>query len=63
MGASKNKSAQVSELNGILINMGKSLDGLLDNSVNGKGAFSEGASSSWCPVGEQGRPGRHPATV
>lgn len=43
--------------------MGKSLDGLLDNSVNGKGAFSEGASSSWCPVGEQGRPGRHPATV
>ena len=63
MGASKNKSAQVSELNGILINMGKSLDGLLANGVNGNGAFSEGALSSWCPEGEQGRPGRHPATV
>jgi len=43
--------------------MGESLDGLLDNGVNGNGAFSEDASSSWCPVGEQGRPGRHPATA
>ncbi|XP_044170403.1 uncharacterized protein LOC122954426 [Acropora millepora] len=34
-----------------------------DNGVNGTGAFSEGASSGRCPVGEQRRPGRHPATA
>lgn len=36
---------------------------LLDNGMNGTGAFSEGASSSKCPVGEQRRPGHHPATA
>ena len=30
---------------------------------NGTGAFSEGASSGECPVGEQRRPGHHPATA
>ena len=50
MGASKNESFPVSGLNDILINMGESLNGLLDSSVNGT-------------VGEQRRPGRHPATA
>ncbi|XP_067023908.1 uncharacterized protein [Acropora muricata] len=43
--------------------MGESLNGLLDNGVNDTGAFCEGASSGRCPVGEQRRPGRHPATA
>jgi len=43
VGASKNKSSPVSGLNGILINMDESLNGLLDNGVNGTGAFGEGA--------------------
>ena len=43
--------------------MGESLNGLLDNGVNGTGAFCEGASSGRCPVGEQRRPGRHPVTA
>ena len=60
---SKNKSSPASGLNGILINMGESLNGLLDNGVNGTGTFSEGTSSGRCPVGEQCRPGRHPATA
>ena len=63
MDVSKNKSSPASGLNGILINMGESLNGLLDNGVNGTGAFCEGASSGRCPVGEQRRPGRHPATA
>ena len=63
MGVSKNKSSPVSGLNGILINMCQSLNGLLDNGVNGTGTFSEGGSSGRCPVDEQRRPGRHPATA
>ena len=63
MDVSKNKSSPAIGLNGILINMGESLNDLLDNGVNGTGAFSEGASSGRCPVGEQRRPGRHPATA
>ena len=63
MDVSKNKSSPASGLNGILINMGESLNGLLDNGVNGTGAFCEGASSGRCPVGEQRRPGRHPTTA
>ena len=43
--------------------MGESLNGLLDSGVNGTGAFSEGASSGRCPVGDQRMPGRHPATA
>ena len=43
--------------------MGESLIGLLDNGVNGTGAFSEGASSDRCPVREQCRHGCHPATT
>lgn len=43
--------------------MGESLKGHFDNIVNGTGAFSEGASSGRCPVAEQRRPGRHPATA
>ena len=43
--------------------MGERLNGLLDNGVNGTEAFSKGASSGRCPVGEQRRPGRHPATA
>ena len=39
------------------------LIGLLDNGVNGTGAFSEGASSGRCPVRKQCRHGRHPATA
>ena len=31
--------------------------------MNGTGAFSEGASSDRCPVREQCRHGRHPATA
>ena len=31
--------------------------------MNGTGAFSEGVSFDRCPVGEQGRPGGHPATA
>ena len=42
--------------------MGESLNRLLHNGVNGTGAFCEGASSGRCPVGEQRRPGRNPAT-
>ena len=34
-----------------------------NNGVNGAGASSEGASPGRCPVGEQRRPGRHPATA
>ena len=63
MGASKNKSSPVSGLNGILNNIGESLNCLLHNGVNGTGAFSEGASSGWCPVGEQRSSSRHPATA
>ena len=63
MDVSKNKSSPASGLNGILINMGESLNGLLDDGVNGTGAFCEGASSGRCPVGEQRRPGRDPATA
>ena len=63
MDISKNKSSPASGLNGILINMGESLNGLLDNGVNGTGVFCEGASSGRCPVGEQCGPGRHPATA
>ena len=63
MDVSKNKSSPASGLNGIFINMGESLSGLLDNGVNGTGAFCEGASSGRCPVGKQRRPGRHPATA
>ena len=59
MDVSKNKSSPASGLNGILINMGESLNGLSENGVNGTGAFCEGASSGRCPVGEQRRPGRH----
>ena len=51
MDVSKNKSSPAKVLNGILINMGESLNGLLDNGVNGTGAFSEGASSSKQQVG------------
>ena len=47
----------------MFVNMGESLNGLLDNGVNGTGAFCEVASSSRRPVGEQRRPGRHPATA
>ena len=36
---------------------------LIDNGMNGTGAFGEGASSGRCPVDEQGRPGHHPATA
>ena len=43
--------------------MGESLSGLLDNCVNRTGAFSEGSSSGSCPVAEQRRPCRHPATA
>ena len=63
VGVSKNKSSLVSESNGILINMGESLNGFLDNGMKGAGAFSEDASSGKCPVGEQPRPGHHPATA
>ena len=56
MDASKNKSSPASGLNGILINMGGSLNGLLDNGVNGTGDLSEVASSGRCPVDEQRRP-------
>ena len=31
--------------------------------MNGSGAFSEGVSPGRCSVGEQRRPGRHPATA
>ena len=43
--------------------MGESLNGLLDNGVNGTGTFSDGASSGRCPVGKHRRPSRHPATA
>ena len=33
------------------------------NDVNDTGAFSEGVASSRCPVDQQRRPGRHPATA
>ena len=33
------------------------------NDVNDTGAFSEGVVSSRCPVDQQHRPGRHPATA
>ena len=33
------------------------------NDVNGAGANSEGVASSRCPVEQQHRPGRHPATA
>ena len=33
------------------------------NDVNGTGAFSEGVTSSRCPVNQQCRPGHHPATA
>ena len=60
---SNSKSSPTIGLNGILINMGESLSGLLDNGMNPTVAFSEGASSGRCPVGEQCRPCRHPATA
>ena len=41
----------------------RALNGLLDKSVNGTGACNEGALSGRCPVGEQRRPSRHPATA
>ena len=33
------------------------------NDVNGTGACSEGVASGRCPVDQQRRPGRHPATA
>ena len=33
------------------------------NDVNDTGAFSEGVVSGRCPVDQQRRPGRHPATA
>ena len=39
------------------------LQRLLDNGVNGTGACNKGALSGRCPVGEQRRPSRHPATA
>ena len=33
------------------------------NDVNDTGAFSEGVASGRCPVDQQHRPGRHPATA
>ena len=33
------------------------------NDVNDTGAFSEGVASGRCPVDQQRRPGRHPATA
>ena len=33
------------------------------NNVNDTGAFSEGVASGRCPVDQQCRPGRHPATA
>ena len=33
------------------------------NGVNDTGAFSEGVASGRCPVDQQRRPGRHPATA
>ena len=43
--------------------MCESLIGLLDNGVNGTGAFTEDVSSDRCPVRKQRRHGRHPATA
>ena len=35
----------------------------IPNDVNDTGAFSEGVASARCPVVQQRRPGRHPATA
>ena len=62
-GCLRKKSSPANGLNGILISMCESLIGLLDNGVNGTGAFSEVALSDRCPVRKQRRHGRHPATA
>ena len=36
---------------------------LKTNEVNDTGALSEGVTSSRCPMDQQRRPGRHPATA